>query len=109
MSYNRAFLEDYVPGLTWYLPEEVRSHLLELGNSPDRESMAGTYAHEIRQRATAALPEKDGREFIEIVETDLLNLHEGNIARAQLSPREFEAWRTEWVKRRKIRSGAAVP
>ena len=50
----------------------------------------------IRRRATAALPEKDGREFIEIVETDLLNLHEGNIARAQLSPREFEAWRTEW-------------
>ena len=82
MGYNRAFLEDYVPGLTWYLPEEVRSHLLELGNSPDRESMAGTYARKIRQRATAALPEKDGREFIEIVETDLLNLHEGNIARA---------------------------
>ena len=50
VGYDRAFLEDYVPGLTWYLPEEVRSRLLELGSSPHREDMAGTYARKIHQR-----------------------------------------------------------
>lgn len=50
VGYNRAFLEDYVPGLTWYLPEEVRSHLLELGNLPDHEGVAGTYVRKIHER-----------------------------------------------------------
>ena len=53
-------------------------------------------AAHIRQRATEALPEAERERFIEIVETDLLNLHEGNIARAQVSPGEFEAWQKEW-------------
>ena len=50
VGYNRAFLEDYVPGLTWYLPEEVRSRLLELGNLPDHEGVAGTYVRKIHER-----------------------------------------------------------
>ena len=53
-------------------------------------------AAHIRQRAAEALPETERERFIEIVETDLLNLHEGNIARAQVSLGEFEAWRKEW-------------
>ena len=53
-------------------------------------------ATHIRQRATEALPAEDGKRFIEIVETDLLNMHDGNIARARLSPREFEAWKAGW-------------
>ena len=47
----------------------------------------------IRRRAMEALPAKERSRFTELVETDLLNLHEGNLARAHLSPRELEAWR----------------
>jgi len=50
VGYNRAFLEDYEPGVTWYLPAEIRHRLAELGASPDREGMAGTYARKIHQR-----------------------------------------------------------
>ena len=50
----------------------------------------------IRQQAAEGLQEAERERFIEIVETDLLDLHEGNIARAQVSPREFEAWQAEW-------------
>ena len=60
-----------------------------------RMSKLAAAAH-IRQQAAETLAEADRRKFIEIVETDLLNLHEGNIARVQLSPQEFEACRTEW-------------
>ena len=60
-----------------------------------RMDKSAAAAH-IHQRATEALPEAKRERFIEIVETDLLNLHEGNIARAQVSPREFEAWQKEW-------------
>ena len=53
-------------------------------------------ARHIRRRATEVLPAEDAERFIEIVETDLLNLHEGNIARARISPTEFAAWKAGW-------------
>ena len=34
--------------------------------------------------------------FIEVVETELLSLHEGNIARFRLRPGEFATWRGQW-------------
>ena len=53
-------------------------------------------ARHIRRRAAEALPAESRPRFIEIVETDLLNLHEGNIARARITPTEFETWRAGW-------------
>ena len=53
-------------------------------------------ARHIRRRSAEELPAEDGQRFIEIVETDLLNLHEGNIARARLAPRVFETWKAGW-------------
>ena len=50
VGYRRAFLDDYRPGQTWYLPESLRRRLLALGNSPDREGPAGTYARKIHKR-----------------------------------------------------------
>ena len=35
--------------------------------------------------------------FREIAENDLLSLHEGNYARYQIRPAEFEAWREAWT------------
>ena len=50
----------------------------------------------IRRRATEALPSEERSRFIELVETDLMNLHEGNLARARLSPAEYSAWKAGW-------------
>ncbi len=38
----------------------------------------------------------DSERFQEIAEDDLLGLHEGNFARYQIRPAEFEAWRQVW-------------
>ncbi len=38
----------------------------------------------------------DRQRFIEVVETELLGLHEGNIARYRLRPVEFQEWQREW-------------
>lgn len=42
------------------------------------------------------IPIADQDPFIEVVETELLGLHEGNFARYQVRPSEFAAWRTIW-------------
>ena len=48
------------------------------------------------RRAAEALPTADRSRFIELAETDLMNLHEGNLARARLSPAEYSAWKAGW-------------
>jgi len=50
----------------------------------------------IQQRAHEKIPATDQARFIEVVETQLMSLHEGNIARYRLRPSEFGAWQTEW-------------
>jgi hypothetical protein len=34
--------------------------------------------------------------FVEVVETEIMNLHEGNIARYRLRPSEYESWMDRW-------------
>ncbi len=50
----------------------------------------------VRQRAEAQVPPSHQARFIEIVETNLMHLHEGNIARFSLHPAECRAWRQGW-------------
>jgi fido (protein-threonine AMPylation protein) len=50
VGYQRAFLENYVPNETAYLPDVLKTHLHELGRTPDRGRPAGTYAREILNR-----------------------------------------------------------
>ena len=52
-----------------------------------------THIHRFAREQIAAL---DRARFIEVVETQLLSLHEGNIARYRLRPSEFHAWRKSW-------------
>lgn len=42
------------------------------------------------------LPEVDRDTFIEVVETELLSLHEGNFARYRILPSQFAAWQEVW-------------
>ena len=42
------------------------------------------------------IPAADQEQFVEVAETELLGLHEGNFARYQVRPSEFTAWRLVW-------------
>ncbi|PIT83635.1 Fic family protein [Limnohabitans sp. 15K] len=50
VGYRREFLEAYQPGVTFYLPAELRSQLHEMGRTPAHERPAGTYARDILSR-----------------------------------------------------------
>lgn len=51
----------------------------------------------IRQQASAVVASADQARFIEVVETELMSLHMGNIARYRLRPSEYEMWRSTWT------------
>jgi len=50
VGYQRLFLEEYEPGVTFYLSASLRTQLHEIGRTPARERPAGTYAREILNR-----------------------------------------------------------
>lgn len=50
----------------------------------------------LQQWAAENITTKDRVRFVEVVEIELLNLHEGNIARFKLVPAEFKKWHTQW-------------
>lgn len=50
VGYRMEFLERYRPGTTWYLPEDLRRHLHEIGTTPDPERPAGTFARDVFDR-----------------------------------------------------------
>ncbi len=50
----------------------------------------------IRQQASENITFEDAAKFIEVAETELMSLHEGNFARYRLRPSEFEAWKKVW-------------
>jgi hypothetical protein len=49
-----------------------------------------------RERAAERVPPADQARWVEVVETELMSLHEGNIARYRLRPAEYHAWRQGW-------------
>ena len=50
----------------------------------------------ISGKATAEISGDDYSRFVEIIETELSCLHEGNIARYRLRPVEFKTWKQSW-------------
>ncbi len=50
VGYNRSFLDAYKPNRTFYLREDIRHKLYEMGQSPDNQQIAGTYAQQIFNR-----------------------------------------------------------
>jgi len=50
VGYERGFLERYVPNETRYLSDAIRTHLHELGRTPDGQRPAGTYARDVLGR-----------------------------------------------------------
>ena len=50
----------------------------------------------IQDCATRHAKPADHSRFVEVAETELLNLHEGNISRYRLRPSDFFEWRKTW-------------
>jgi hypothetical protein len=50
----------------------------------------------IRKQADTLASTADRQRFIEMTETELSSLHEGNFARYRLRPAEFAAWQENW-------------
>jgi hypothetical protein len=47
------------------------------------------------------ISEADREKFRDMAEAELVSLHEGNFARYQIRPSEFEAWQQVWAERKK--------
>lgn len=82
-------------------PDPFRLHyrvlVAELVATVVREGMDKKAATSlVRQRAAEQVPPGDRARFIEVAETDMMSLHEGNIARYRLRPAEFRAWWQSW-------------
>lgn len=74
-----------------------RQILVETVTSVVRQLMDKKEANTfVRQCAEKDMPPSDQNRFIEVVETELLGLHAGNIARYRVRPSEFEAWQRNW-------------
>lgn len=50
----------------------------------------------VQQAAAEQVSQEDRPRFVEVVETELMSLHEGNIARYRLRPSEYQVWRQTW-------------
>ncbi len=50
----------------------------------------------IKQRALENVAIDDRAKFIEVIETELMSLHKGNIARFRLKPSEYDEWIKTW-------------
>lgn len=50
----------------------------------------------IRQRAIEHIALQDRSRFVEVIETEVMHLHEGNIARYHLRPLQYEEWKKTW-------------
>jgi len=55
-----------------------------------------TTAAFIKHRAMEGVPQEQQARFIEVVETEVMSLHEGNIARYRLRPSEYRLWEKTW-------------
>ena len=55
-----------------------------------------TAAAFIKRRAAEGIAQQDQARFIEVVETEIMSLHEGNFARYRLRPSQYQIWREVW-------------
>ncbi len=73
--------------------QQIRQLVHEIVTEGMRKKSAG---EEIKQFADTTISAEDKARFIEITETELMSLHEGNIARYRLLPSEYKRWREAW-------------
>ncbi len=75
-----------------------RTVIKELVRRVVTEGMSKTEAIAwIRERVVGVTPLDDRKRLVEVVETELMCLHQGSIARYKLKPSEFDAWKATWA------------
>jgi hypothetical protein len=50
----------------------------------------------IKQYAAKQVVEEDRARFVEVVETEVMSLHEGNFVRYRLRPSQYQSWKEKW-------------
>lgn len=73
-----------------------RTRLIEIISHVIRGAMDKKQADAFIRQAVEAVPHSDRARLLEVAETDLQHLHEGNFARYRVRPSEFEAWQNNW-------------
>jgi hypothetical protein len=74
-----------------------RPLLAEMVAAIIRRRMDGSLASRFIQReAYEKAPPEDRARLVELAETEVMSLHEGNFARYSVSPSEYHAWRAAW-------------
>jgi hypothetical protein len=72
--------------------EEIRNLIAEVVNNGwGQTEVKGLIVDYAKQ-----LPETDRARFIEVLEMELLSLHEGNFARYRILPSKFAIWQRIW-------------
>ncbi len=72
-----------------------REMIFQLVHDVVAQNMPASKASQyIAARVTAAAPPADAAKLIEMVETELLSLHDGNLTKYRLTPELLAAWRT---------------
>ena len=74
--------------------EEIKTLVTRVVTNALSQEDAGKFV----ESGAARVPESDRARFVEVVETELLGLHPGNIARFRIRPAEFAAWKAVWDK-----------
>lgn len=54
-------------------------------------------AHAFIEKQKGVVPQDKQEKFIEVVETELISLHEGNIARYKIHLEKFKNWQSSWM------------
>ncbi|MEN8237367.1 MAG: hypothetical protein ABFQ95_07510 [Pseudomonadota bacterium] len=91
-SEARAYLMDPDPFIENY-DADIRNIIRQVVDKKQSKKIAN---NNINDWAQKHIPESDQARFIEVVETELLLLHEGNIAKFKIKPVDFYAWQTIW-------------
>lgn len=75
---------------------KYREEIREVVGQIVRATMGKAEASNKVKLEARKLHEADQGQFIEVVETELLGLHEGNFVRYRIKPSEFSAWKKYW-------------
>lgn len=79
---------------------KYRDAIRQLVTEVIRNAMPKSFTIGLIKVRALKLPGKDQNKFVEAVETELMNLHEGNFARYMIRPQEFKAWQLVWNENR---------
>lgn len=75
---------------------QFRNEIMTLIGAIVVEGLQRTAALRLIKEKAATLPKMQQARFIEVVETELQSLNEGNMARYRIRPAQYRVWREQW-------------